>query len=184
MSKPLVLIGAGEFAQIACEYFEHDSDYDVVAFSVEREYLAQPLLAIAPWWPTRHWKRITRRRMSTCLSRFPPASSIACARAFTWTKRRGLPVCHVRQYARFRVAQRRTGRKQLHLRRQRHPALRSHRQQLHSVERQSRGASHGRARQRIRRLARSYFGYCDIGESSFIGVNATFNDHVKSRPTM
>ena len=22
-------------------------------------------------------------------------------------------------------------------------------------------------------------GYCDIGENSFIGVNATFNDHVK-----
>ena len=48
MARPLVVIGAGEFAQIACEYFEHDSDYDVVAFSVEREYLTQPILADRP----------------------------------------------------------------------------------------------------------------------------------------
>lgn len=48
MPKPLVLIGAGEFAQIACDYFQHDSDYDVVAFSVERDYLAQPMLADRP----------------------------------------------------------------------------------------------------------------------------------------
>ena len=48
MPKPLVLVGAGEFAQIACEYFEHDSDYDVVAFCVERAYLAQTTLADRP----------------------------------------------------------------------------------------------------------------------------------------
>src|ERR1700754_535900 len=40
MPKPLVLVGAGEFARIALEYFEHDSDRDVAAFSVEREYIA------------------------------------------------------------------------------------------------------------------------------------------------
>jgi len=48
MRRPLVIIGAGEFARIACEYFTHDSDYDVVAFSVEREYLTQPTLADRP----------------------------------------------------------------------------------------------------------------------------------------
>lgn len=41
MAKPLVLVGAGEFAQIAYEYFTHDSNYQVVAFSVERDYLPQ-----------------------------------------------------------------------------------------------------------------------------------------------
>jgi hypothetical protein len=51
MPRPLVLVGAGEFAQIACEYFRHDSDYDVLAFSVEREYLAQPVLADCPVVP-------------------------------------------------------------------------------------------------------------------------------------
>lgn len=39
MSKKLILIGAGEFAEIAYEYFTHDSDYEVVAFSVERQYI-------------------------------------------------------------------------------------------------------------------------------------------------
>ncbi|MBE1161910.1 acetyltransferase [Dyella acidiphila] len=51
MPKPLVLVGAGEFAQIACEYFRHDSDYDVVAFSVERQYLTHATLAELPVLP-------------------------------------------------------------------------------------------------------------------------------------
>ncbi|SOT96858.1 acetyltransferase [Xanthomonas arboricola] len=46
--KPLVIVGAGEFAQIACEYFQHDSDYTVVAFSVERDFLLRPTLAGLP----------------------------------------------------------------------------------------------------------------------------------------
>lgn len=35
----LILIGDGPFAEIAFEYFQHDSKYDVVAFSVERPFL-------------------------------------------------------------------------------------------------------------------------------------------------
>ena len=35
----LVIIGAGEFAQIAYEYFTYDSDYEVVAFAVDPEFL-------------------------------------------------------------------------------------------------------------------------------------------------
>lgn len=35
----LLIIGDGEFAEIACEYFTHDSPYEVAAFAVEREYL-------------------------------------------------------------------------------------------------------------------------------------------------
>ena len=36
--KNLVIIGDGEFAEIAYEYFTHDSAYNVVAFCVERPY--------------------------------------------------------------------------------------------------------------------------------------------------
>jgi sugar O-acyltransferase (sialic acid O-acetyltransferase NeuD family) len=36
--KPLVIVGDSLFAQIAYEYFTHDSPYDVVAFAVEAEY--------------------------------------------------------------------------------------------------------------------------------------------------
>ena len=33
-NKKLILVGAGELAEIAYEYFTHDSEYEVVAFSV------------------------------------------------------------------------------------------------------------------------------------------------------
>ena len=39
MSRPLILVGAGEMARIALEYFRHDSDYEVIAFSAEREHI-------------------------------------------------------------------------------------------------------------------------------------------------
>jgi sugar O-acyltransferase (sialic acid O-acetyltransferase NeuD family) len=38
-TKRLVIIGCGEFGLIAHEYFQYDSDYDVVAFSAERPFI-------------------------------------------------------------------------------------------------------------------------------------------------
>lgn len=38
-NKKLVLFGDSAFAEIAYEYFTHDSEYDVVAFTVTKEYL-------------------------------------------------------------------------------------------------------------------------------------------------
>ncbi|EOZ2160178.1 acetyltransferase [Campylobacter coli] len=38
MSNKLVIIGAGETANLAHEYFVHDSNYNVVAFAVHSEY--------------------------------------------------------------------------------------------------------------------------------------------------
>src|SRR6476620_8478124 len=35
----LVIVGDGEFARIAHEYFSHDSPHTVVGFAVERDYL-------------------------------------------------------------------------------------------------------------------------------------------------
>lgn len=40
-NKKLVIVGAGEFAEIAYEYFTFDSQYEVVGFAVEREYRNQ-----------------------------------------------------------------------------------------------------------------------------------------------
>lgn len=40
-SKKLIIVGDTAFAQIAREYFDADSDYEVVGFSVERTYLKQ-----------------------------------------------------------------------------------------------------------------------------------------------
>ncbi|MBA3347671.1 MAG: sugar O-acyltransferase, partial [Actinobacteria bacterium] len=38
-ARKLVVVGAGESAEIAYEYFTHDSPYEVVAFAVEAQYL-------------------------------------------------------------------------------------------------------------------------------------------------
>jgi len=46
--KKLVVVGAGELAMIAYEYFTYDSNYEVVAFSVEREYLKETSLYELP----------------------------------------------------------------------------------------------------------------------------------------
>lgn len=40
-SKPLIIFGTSNTSEIAYEYFQYDSEYNVVAFSVDREYLSQ-----------------------------------------------------------------------------------------------------------------------------------------------
>lgn len=43
----VVLLGIGDFAQVACEYLRHDSPHDVVAFSVHERYIeARELLGL------------------------------------------------------------------------------------------------------------------------------------------
>lgn len=46
--QSLIIVGDSAFAEIACEYFSHDSDYRVVAFSVERPYLKKESLFDRP----------------------------------------------------------------------------------------------------------------------------------------
>ncbi|NEV75665.1 acetyltransferase [Rhodopseudomonas sp. BR0C11] len=41
-TKKLVIVGDSAFAEIAREYFEVDTEYEVVGFSVERDYLKKP----------------------------------------------------------------------------------------------------------------------------------------------
>ncbi len=47
-NRQLIILGDSAFAEIAYEYFTHDSDYEVVAFSVEREYLTKNTLLGLP----------------------------------------------------------------------------------------------------------------------------------------
>ena len=47
----LILIGTGAFAQVAYEYFTHDSPYEVVGFSVEKEFFDAPTLFGVPVVP-------------------------------------------------------------------------------------------------------------------------------------
>ena len=46
--KKLIIVGAGEFAEIAYEYFSYDSNYEVVAFAVESQYIKEKELFSLP----------------------------------------------------------------------------------------------------------------------------------------
>jgi sugar O-acyltransferase (sialic acid O-acetyltransferase NeuD family) len=183
MARPLVLIGAGEFAQIACEYFEHDSDYDVVAFSVERDYIPQPRLADRPVVayetletdypssqvdlfvaiPASQLNRLRTRFYLDAKRKGYGFATYISSRAFVW---RNAEVGENTFIFEGNVIQ---------------PFVRignncilwsgsivCHRTVVHDhVFVASRAA---------------ISGYCEIGESSFIGVNSTFNDNVKVAP--
>lgn len=46
--KKLIIVGAGAFAEVACEYFTDDSDYDVVGFAAERAHIAESTFCDLP----------------------------------------------------------------------------------------------------------------------------------------
>ena len=183
MPRPLVLVGAGEFAQIACEYFEHDSDYDVVAFSVERDYLVQPTLAGRPVVafetleadyppadvdvfvavPSSQLNRLRTRLYREAKRRGYRLATYVSTRAFVW---RNAEVGENSFIFEGNVIQ---------------PFVRvgsncilwsgNHVGHRTVVRDNVFIASHA-----------VISGYCEIGESSFVGVNTTFNDHVKVAP--
>lgn len=42
MKKPLVIFGSGDIAQLAHYYFSADSNYEVVAFTIDSHYINDP----------------------------------------------------------------------------------------------------------------------------------------------
>ena len=100
----LVVIGDGPFAEIAYEYFTHDSPHSVVAFSVEEAYLRRDRLFDLPVVPFEQIERTydpadhaffvavtytqanalrTRLYDAARRKRYTPASYIS-SRAFVW----------------------------------------------------------------------------------------------------
>jgi sugar O-acyltransferase (sialic acid O-acetyltransferase NeuD family) len=180
MPKRLVLIGAGEMAQIAREYFEHDSDYEVAAFSVESPYLTEPELAgrpVVPYEvldslypptefevfvavPASQLNRLRARLYLDAKSRGYRFATYVSSHAFVW---RNVEIGENSFVFENNVIQ---------------PFVRignncilwsgNHVGHRTVIRDHVFVASHA-----------VISGYCDIGESSFIGVNTTFNDHVK-----
>jgi sugar O-acyltransferase (sialic acid O-acetyltransferase NeuD family) len=64
MPKRLVVFGFGELGELAHHYFTTDSDYDVVAFTLDRAYISQPEFCGLPLIP---FDEVTRH--------FPPAEN-------------------------------------------------------------------------------------------------------------
>lgn len=183
MPRPLVLVGAGEFAQIACEYFEHDSDRDVVAFSVERDYLVQPTLAGRPVVA-----------FETLEADYPPADvevfvavpssqlNRLRTRLYRETKRRGYRLATYVSTRAFVWRNAEVGENsfifegnviQPFVRIGNNCILWSGNHVGHRTVLRDNVfvASHA-----------VISGYCEIGANSFVGVNTTFNDHVKVAP--
>jgi sugar O-acyltransferase (sialic acid O-acetyltransferase NeuD family) len=102
--KRLVIVGDGEFAEIAYEYFTHDSDHEVVGFAVEQAFLKQselyglPVVALEDlpqrFAPAEHsaFVAVTYTQLNRVRTRlfhavkalgYAPASYIS-SRAFVW----------------------------------------------------------------------------------------------------
>jgi len=50
-TKKLIIVGSGETGLIACEYFQFDSEYEVVAFSVSEGYISKSMVNGLPVTP-------------------------------------------------------------------------------------------------------------------------------------
>ena len=69
-TRKLVLFGDSAFAEIAREYFDHDSPYEVVAFTVTADYLRRRHEGRAARGAVRARRASSIRRTSTtCTSR-------------------------------------------------------------------------------------------------------------------
>lgn len=102
--KKLIIVGDGEFAEIAYEYFTHDSDYEVACFAVETEFLTKselyglPVISvddIEKKYPAAHYDVFVAitftklNRVRTRLFHFMKQKGYKCAtyissRAFVW----------------------------------------------------------------------------------------------------
>jgi sugar O-acyltransferase (sialic acid O-acetyltransferase NeuD family) len=104
MAGQLVIVGTGETAALAYEYFTHDSPYDIVGFGVERAYLEEttcnglpvvPLEELEQHFPPAHVSAFVAvsstqlNRLRSRLYRAVKEKGYSCAsyissRAFVW----------------------------------------------------------------------------------------------------
>jgi sugar O-acyltransferase (sialic acid O-acetyltransferase NeuD family) len=88
--KRLIIVGDGETAEMAFEYFTHDSPYEVIAFSVERKYAEKEELF---GLPVVHFEEIADRYPSATHKAFVAISSTQLnrvrTRLYQETKKKG-----------------------------------------------------------------------------------------------
>lgn len=103
-AKPLVIVGNGEIAEMAWEYFTHDSDREVAAFSIGADYIQaealhdRPVVALehlAATYPPADYdafvaigdgqlNRIRRRQVDVCKAAGYRLASYVSSKAFVW----------------------------------------------------------------------------------------------------
>lgn len=178
--KKLVIVGAGELARIAYEYFTYDSNYEVVGFAVERDYLNEPTLYEKPivafeeitehFSPEEHEAFVAipasqLNRLRTRLYRAVKAKGYTCAtyissHAFVWRNAEIGENCFIFEDNTI----------QPFVKIGNNVILWSGNHIGHQtvIEDNCFLSSHV-----------VVSGYCRIGDSCFLGVNSTFNDHVE-----
>lgn len=177
--RKLLLVGDGEFAEIAYEYFTHDSSHEVVGFAVEPEYLRRSELFGLPvvslddatmlFPPETHsaFVAITNTQLNRVRTRLYgavralgyPVTRYVSSRAFVWH--------NVEIGANSFIFE--------------NNVLQYHVKVGDNVVLWSGNHVGHRTVIRDNTFVTSHAvisGYCDIGESCFIGVNACFADHV------
>jgi sugar O-acyltransferase (sialic acid O-acetyltransferase NeuD family) len=102
--RKLVILGDSKFAEIAHEYFTHDSEYEVVAFSVERAFLQRERFRGLPVVPFEsledthdpsdhsvyaaityiHFNRVRARLAAEARAKGFELASYVSSRAFVW----------------------------------------------------------------------------------------------------
>jgi sugar O-acyltransferase (sialic acid O-acetyltransferase NeuD family) len=102
--KPLVIIGNGEIAEMAFEYFDADSDREIAAFSIGADYIESPTMRDRPvvpldqlataYPPASHdafvaigdsqLNRLRREHVEGCKSMGYALASYVSSKAFVW----------------------------------------------------------------------------------------------------
>ena len=179
-SRDIVIVGAGETAELAWEYFTNDSAFRVVAFAVERRFLTSssfcglpviPLESVADVYPPSaygafvavSYVQLNRPRARLCgllQSRGYELVSYVSSRAFVWRTAAIGRNCLVLEH---NVLQ--------------HGVTLEDDVYLWSgnhVGHRTRIGAHTFVSSQI-----VVSGFCDIGTSCFLGVNACISDHVR-----
>ncbi len=178
--KKLVIIGAGELARIAYEYFTYDSDYEVVGFCVEKDYKNEETLYDKPiivfdelsyhFPPESYFAFVAipasqLNRLRTRLYQAVKNLGYTCAtyissKAFVWRNAEIGENCFIFEHNTI----------QPFVKIGNNVILWSGNHIGHQtvIEDNCFLSSHV-----------VVSGYCRIGESCFLGVNSTFNDHVE-----
>jgi sugar O-acyltransferase (sialic acid O-acetyltransferase NeuD family) len=179
-SHRLIIVGDGEFAEIAYEYFTYDSPYEVVAFSVEKEYLKRKELfglPIIPFEELEHFYQPSSCKAFVAVT-FTQLNRVR-ARLYKEVKRKGFrPVSYVSSKA-FVWKNAEIGDNCFIFE---HNVIQYHAKIMDNVILWSGNHIGHRATIREGAFLSSHVavsGYCEIGENCFLGVNSCVGDNMK-----
>lgn len=178
--KPLVIIGNGETAELAYEYFTYDSPHKVVAFSVDEAYLQKEQLFGLPVVP---FQQLESRYDPSFHNVFVAVSYTQLnrvrTRLYTEVKRKGFtPVSYVSSKA-FVWGNVQIGENCFILE---HNVLQYAVRIGNNVVLWSGNHVGHRSTIRDNCFVSSHVvisGFCDVGENCFLGVNSCLGDHVR-----